>query len=398
MLNAMNKGITGLQNFQKNIEVIGTNLSNVNTPGHKARRVIFQETAGRSPAGGSAAGHVETLMTPGQVTATGVPTDFAVQGQGFFVVGAAGQQRFTRDGSFQLDADGYLVSRSGGLRLQGYGARDGAVDTAAGLKDLRIPLGRASRAQGSGRLAVTGNLDASAAPYAPASGGQPEKGGVARIRTTVMDSLGKSHEVTLVLKSLGSRKWSWEVQPGSGPSDLMEGATGTVEFDSQGKAVSTDLSFAFRPEGSEAQTVTLDVSALTQLAGATNANAKADGFAPGELQSFSVDSEGVVTGVYSSGLREVLGRVALATFRNPASLDAVGENLLAATADSGAATISPAGASAGGAILAGNLEGSNVDVSTELTRMVLTQRAFQSNSRLIRVADEMWQDVLDLGR
>lgn len=398
MLNAMNKALTGLQNFEKSIETVGTNLSNVSTPGFKSKRIVFHEMAGKASAGGgAAAGDVETVMTPGEVTATGVATDLAIQGQGFFVLGQ-GQQRFTRDGSFQLDADGYLVSRSGSLRLQGYGTKDGAVDLASGLKDLRIPLGRASRAQGSGRLTVTGNLDAAAAVYTPATGDQPEKGGVARIRTTLLDSLGKSHEVTLVLKNLGARKWSWEVLPGSGTTDLVEGATGTLEFDAQGKALTPEFSFAFRPEGNEPQDVTLDVAALSQLVGATNANAKSDGFPPGELQSFTLDSEGVVTGVYSSGLREVLGRVALATFRSPAELDSVGENLLAATAESGAATISAAGTSGPGAILAGNLEGSNVDVSSELTRMVMTQRAFQSNSRLIRVADEMWQDVLDLGR
>lgn len=407
MLNAMNKAITGLRNFQRSIEVVGNNLSNVNTPGYRAKRVLFREVAGAQPGGpglsnlggGAALGSVDTLLNPGEMIATGVATDMAIQGGGYFVVGRGTVVRYTRDGSFELDSDGYLVSRAGGLRLKGYGARAGAIDLAAGLTDLRVPLGQASRARASEALKLTGNLDAAASAYVPPSGGQPEKGGVARVRTSLLDSLGRSHDVTLVFKSLGGRAWSWEVQPTG--TDTVEAATGTIQFDAEGKASTTEASFVFHPDGEagEGKPVKLDLGALAQLVGATTVNAQqAGGFPPGELQSFSLDGDGVVTGIFSSGLRETLGRVALATFRSPGALANLGEGLLGATAESGSASLAPAGAAGPGALVSGSLEGSNVDVSAELTRMVLTQRAFQSNSRLIRAADEMWQDLLDLGR
>lgn len=219
----------------------------------------------------------------------------------------------------------------------------------------------------------------------------------------IYDSLGALHSVTITFNKIGVNTWTWQVSENDATITALTPATPTtITFTSTGQYAATNpaatIGLTFN-NGATAQTINLDLEQLSQLADESELSAAVqDGFAPGQLVGFSVSSNGEVTGTYANGMRQVVAQLALATFVNPGGLLRVGENMFAPSSNSGAATIGTAGSGGRGVIQSGFLEMANVDLAQQFTSMIMAERGFQANSRVITASDQMLQDLVNLVR
>jgi len=405
MMRSLFSGVSGLKNHQTRMDVIGNNIANVNTVAFKAGRVTFEDIlsqtveGARSPQTGGLGGvnpkqiglgmsvaGVDTIFTPGSIETTNNPTDFAIQGSGFFVVSDGEQVYYTRDGAFKESADGSLVNSSG-LRLQGWMAdTDGVIDTNQALQNIIIPVDDQMRPKATDSLDFEGNLDANAA------GGDTWTTSV-----QVFDSLGNTHNLTVVFDKTAENTWGWNATLDGG---TISGGSGTIVFSSDGSISSGDTGAAnFTVAGANPLNLNINFSQLTQFGGNPTAYIGfQNGYEAGSLDMVSTDSSGVLTGIFTNGQSKALGQLALANFSNPGGLLKQGGNLYQISNNSGLPSIGPADSGGRGSIAVGSLEMSNVDLAQEFTNMIITQRGFQANSRVITVSDEMLQDLINIKR
>jgi flagellar hook protein FlgE len=428
MLRSMFSGVSGLRSHQTMMDVIGNNIANVNTVGYKASTAIFSdllsqtlngagvataEEGGTNPAAvglGVRLAGITTNFTQGAAQLTGRATDLSIQGDGFFVVERGGQQLFTRAGSLSFDALGRIVTPDGGI-VQGWPAEaDGSINTNATVGNLSMPLGQNIAPRQSSEVNIGGNLDASAAV-----------GTVVNTSIEVFDQQGTPFTITLSYEKTAADAWTLTAtQPD--PDDPSTPATiGSIdlEFDpATGALTSPDPTttpleitptigqWADDPATAADETkITLlpgasgDPASLTQFSGPNGVQATAqNGYALGALQSFTIGADGIVTGVFSNGRNRPIGQIALSTFSNPAGLEKVGDNLWRTSPNSGLAQIGVAGAGGRGSLSGSTLEMSNVDLAREFTNLIIAQRGFQANSRVISASDELLQDLVNLKR
>lgn len=406
MMRSLFSGVSGLKNHQTRMDVIGNNIANVNTVAFKAGRVNFEDIlsqtveGARSPQAGGMGGvnpkqvglgmgisSIDTLFTPGSLQSTDNPTDFAVQGEGFFIVSDGSQVYYTRDGAFKTSADGALVN-SNGFRLQGWMAdTDGNIDSTQALQNITIPVGAQMKPKATTQIALEGNLDANAAA-----------GSEWITSVQVYDSLGNPHNLTITFEKSGTitNGWDWEA--------TLDGSTatgtGNITFDANGSISSSGTGTAnFAIPGANAISLNIDFSQLTQFGGNPTAYINfQDGYEAGSLDMVSTDSGGVLTGIFTNGQSKALAQIALATFSNPGGLLKEGGNLYQISNNSGLPNIGTADSGGRGSIAVGKLEMSNVDLAQEFTNMIVTQRGFQANSRVITTSDEMLQDLINIKR
>lgn len=417
---ALFNAISGLTNYQKVLDVVGNNLANMSTPGFKRSSVAFKElfyqtikgasgttngVGGSNPIQfglGSAIASINTHYTQGMLETTGRATDLAISGNGFFVLGKGSDVAYTRNGNFSLDVEGHLVNSSGYF-VKGWGAINGEVDTSAEMQNIQISLGGDTIAKATTEMTFGGNLDASQDEYAA---GPPETGGKYVLETVTYDSLGRSHTLKMTYTKsaspgAGQSQWHW-----SGEIDGAERGNGEIVFDADGQfdaASSTaDPHITYSPgEGADDMTVNFDFSGVTHLSTPGEYSVivnDQDGFQAGTLESFAIDQNGEIVGSFNNGMTQVLGQLALADFVNPEGLEKGDSGILRETINSGTAQVGTAGTGSRGAISSGSIEISNVDMSTEFTNMIIAQRAFQANSRVISVVDEMLQEMANLKR
>jgi flagellar hook protein FlgE len=422
------------------MDVIGNNVSNVNTVAFKAGRVTFKEgfaqlvESATRPSGGaggtnpmqvglgSQIGSVETMFSQGNLESTGQNTDLAIQGSAFFVVKNGADSFYTRAGNFQVDSTGSLVSGVNGFAVQGRLAVDGKLTPGTG--DLKIPFGQIAKATATTKVLLSGNLDASAAAFDkgsattldaldPAQRALPANENAFKdMSITVYDSLGTKHELKMVMWKTAADKWDWKFDKtgmditSAGITEV--GGTHPITFKSDG-SVDTSTAFVvpkvkFSPNSGAADvTVSLDlgtsVNGLSQFAGSSTAVMRdQDGFTNGTLQSFSIDATGTIVGSFTNGTTQPLGQVLLADFNNPAGLIRAGDNMYSVSPNSGSPVIGTAGEGSTSSIASGALEMSNVDLAQEFTNMIVAQRGFQANGRVITTSDQMLQDLVDLKR
>ena len=435
MMRSMFSGVSGLRAHQTRMDVIGNNVANVNTVGFKSGRVTFQEIFSQTLKGASSpdtasgrggtnpmqiglglgVGAVDTITTRGSLQRTDNPTDMAIEGDGFFICkgGAADTFKFTRAGNFTIDKLGNLVTGSG---LNVYGWQRLKTD-GSGEFDTEVPIEpinlysdnyrnkRIIAAKATSSAALAGNLDASMAVAAvPAT---PEADEIFTVPMTVYDSLGNDYKVNVefwksAVDASGST-WTWRIPSSTGytPTD----ATGTIEFNADG-IITTGATPAtpvtFTPDastGTGAFTVQMDFSKITCFAADNSVKPQSvDGYTSGSLVTFSVGSDGILTGIYDNGQQQSLGMMAISGFENPAGLQRVGDNMYIPTTNSGDYKAVKAGSNGVGTLNPGTLEMSNVDLSKEFTEMIITQRGFQANSRIITTSDEMLQELVSLKR
>jgi flagellar hook protein FlgE len=406
MMRSMFSAIGGMKNHQIRMDVIAHNIANVNTVGFKAGRASFQEVLSQTLRGASAPQEerggtnamqvglgmklmgIDTIFQQGSSQATGRGTDLAIQGDGFFVVREGNRQAFTRTGVFDLDGDGYLVE-PGGRRVQGWTAGPNGLDTEdpSAIGDIRISLGKATPAQATTTVGLAGNLDSTAAV------------GYQRATTVAaFDSLGQRVPLLLTFAKTGVNAWSWTV---AGPAGMpATGGSGTLSFGTDGRlASSTGTPITLSPPGANALVVAMNFEELTQAAGPSSAEvASRDGYPRGEIETFSLDNTGTITAFFSNGINRQLARLALASFANQGGLVRAGDSLFSASNNSGLARIGEPGSGGRGYINAGYLEQSNVDLAMEFSDMMVIQRGFQANSRVITTTDEFLNELVNLKR
>ena len=386
MLRSLSDGISGLRAHQTMLDVTGNNIANVNTTGFKSSSVQFQDSlsqvlrasslpqeqaGGRNPAqiglGVQVAG-IRTNFAQGSTQSTGVPTDLMLDGDGFFVVRKGGENVYTRNGGFSFDAAGRLTSADGAL-VQGWTAQNGVLNTGGLLGGITLPIGATSAAVETTEATVTGNL-----PSTAAVGDEIVR------EITVYDETGTASTLSLTFTRTAA---GWDVADGAG------GTTSLAFTDGKLTAPASLVSGG----------VTVDLSTVTGYADLRTIKVdNQNGNAAGTLLSYQITGDGSLIGTFSNGATEVLAQIAVATFDNPEGLEKAGSSQYRVGVNSGNPVLSTAGADGGGAIISGALEMSNVDLSQEFTNLIVAQRGFQSNARVITTSDEILQEVTNLKR
>ncbi|MGY1854875.1 flagellar hook protein FlgE [Modestobacter sp. SYSU DS0290] len=413
MLRSMFSAISGLKAHQTKLDVAGNNIANVNTVGFKGSQTVFEdtlsqvlrngsapqgETAGSNPAAvglGVKVAGITTNWTQGSAQSTGRSSDFMITGDGFFITQSGNENLYTRAGSFDTDGVGNLVTPDG-LVLQGWMAQNGVVDPDGPLEPLRIPQGQVLPPVATTGAKIQGNLSATATVGTEVT---------SQIR--MFDDLGNAHEMSVVLTNTGTNTWSATFSEGGRTVTrnltFGDGTTGPVGQLIAGGPITFDPDSAdfAPPYTSWAQPVTIDLTGLTQFGGASTAAAKTNentGSALGVLESYSLSNDGTIVGLYSNGLRQNIGQLALASFVNPGGLEKAGNSSFRAGDNSGNPVVGRAGTGGLGQLSAGSLEMSNVDLAEEFTGLIVAQRGFQANSRVITTSDEILQDLVQLKR
>lgn len=416
MMRSLFAGVSGLRNHQTRLDVIGNNIANVNTVAFKASRVTFKEAfaqllqgASRPPGdlggvnpiqigSGMNIGSIDQLFTQGTLESTGQNTDLAIQGDSFFVVGNGNRRFYTRAGAFQLDADGRMIAPTNGFVVQGINADSaGIFSSSSSITDIILPLGQITPANITTTAQMRGNLNASAAV-----------GDTHAMGVTVYDGVGTPHQLDITFTNTAPGAWDWTV---TSTTATLPVANGTATFGTSGELLTFThpgggATLTITPNGAGAPfDVTFDAGTIGDvdgLAGFSNASnaviRSQDGYQSGDLESIAIDKNGVVTGFFTNGVTQALAQIALARFNNPSGLLRQGDNMFTESANSGLPVLGFAGTSDTSSITPGALENSNVDLSQEFTSMIITQRGFQANARVITTSDEMLQELVNLKR
>ncbi len=430
VLKAMNTGVSGLRAEGEALGVVSDNIANVNTVGFKGQRVVFQDVLGHSilagegsnlPGSGVRVGAVQQMFTQGSLSNTGVATDLALNGDGFFVVkgtieGVSGNF-YTRAGQFKVDAQGGLTNLNG-LAVQGYAANpDGTF--AASASSLMVPTS-AIPPKITENIEITANLDAAATvPTLPFDINDPSGTSNFSTSITVYDSLGSSHAVDVYFRKTAPNTYDYHavtagddlvpaapgtnVEIGSGSLGFTTG--GALDTVTTGAAISVDFAGA-----TAGQAIALDfgspiagggtgLDGVTQFASAASVSSQSqDGYSSGDFGGVAVDGMGVVKGLYTNGEKIAIGQLAIAKFRSNEGLGRAGQGTYIETRESGSAALGTAGSGGRASVSAGALEGSNVDLAEQFVGLIQHQRSFSANSRTITTADEMLQELINIKR
>ncbi len=450
-------GVSGLKNHQTRMDVVGNNISNVNTTGFKASRVSFQDMLSQTISGaakpeenrggvnpkqvglGMTIASIDRIFTQGSLQTTGNQTDLAISGDGFFVVADGEKQYYSRAGAFGLDKDGTLVNPGNGLKVQGWMAtRDESgmmsVNPSGTVEDLVIPVYKKTEARETSNVRYQCNLDSRSPIVPPNATDRMRASAGVTTNIDVYDNQGEHRRLTMTFWKTDANQWTASAAvsgaqgamtldvPSTGGQDnnsnpsnrinlrfspdgrlISAGDAGTPDEINQGRLLANA---SFRLEGDpNVRTISLNlgnaglVEGITQFSSQSTTKAvEQDGFSMGYMESFNIDNSGMITGVYSNGTKQIVGQVATAVFTNPQGLTASGENLFEVSNNSGMENIGSAGQAGRGKIIAGALEMSNVDLSDQFTDMIVTQRGFQANSRTITTSDQMLQELINLKR
>ncbi|MEH6946361.1 flagellar hook protein FlgE [Bacillus sp. JJ634] len=392
MLRSMYSGISGLKNMQTKLDVIGNNVANVNTYGFKKGRVTFSDTMNQTISGASAAtankggtnakqvglgstvATIDTIHTQSSLQTTGRDLDLAISGDGYFVVKNGDAEFYTRAGNFYLDDEGTLVNGEG-LKVQAYKIVNDKVTNTYG--DVAVNVNAVLPAKKTDTITFSENLS---------SDSTVDSVYTQQIKVTGAD--GTAQAVTVEFKKTGANTWELS---------LNDQNIGTLDFSSTPADIKVNMGangdFVANTNGS----IVLNFSNLTQNPGTSTALVNPNGSTEGKLDSFNISSAGEINGVYSNGQIVTLGQLAVAKFSNASGLMKTGGTTFQESINSGTPNINVAG-NGRGSIAAGSLEMSNVDLSEEFTEMIVAQRGFQSNTRIITTSDEILQELVNLKR
>ncbi len=566
MMRSLFSAVSGLSGNMLRMDVIGNNIANVNTIGFKAGRVNFEEAlaqmrkaataptdnvGGTNPiqvGTGSLVGTVNQLYTQGSLQMTGIGTDLAIQGNGLFVLSNGEMLFYTRDGSFQMDSRGRLVSPSSGYVVQGYEYDRETETYGASLTDITLPVKDVDPAKATTEILLRGNLNADSEPVGSAfqtgalygAGGSLATGETALVdlredetgiipllnegdtvnfsatvggdivsgslevtasttlsdlltaladtlnspdgisgitahvgsdgkiyvespdelgttaeidsltvtavdqngetcnefsaamiftetetardaaqlveETTVYDSLGFAHVVKFTFtRVMGSNEFTWEAEIDGGEAEILQGGSGRVTFRADGSLdnltydpvnnrVPTSLRFDPGTGADSPVTITLNggtrgaFDGLTMLSGSPSLESSQDGYAKGAFTNFQIDEQGRIMAIFSNGVIRPIARLALAEFMNPGGLTRVANNAYIENPNSGQPTIGASGEGINSTVTAGALEQSNVDLAKEFTDMIVAQRGFQANARVITTSDDVLTDLINIKR
>lgn len=424
MLASFYTGLSGLTTHSLAMNNIGNNIANINTIGFKStvarfETLISQSAIGLSSGGnllqiglGTQIGQIQGNFSQGGLTPTGIQTNAAIQGSGFFVLqDPSGENRvYTRAGDFGLNEEGFLVNPAGYF-VQGWlpGA-DGQIDTNQNVDALQIPPGIQSAPNLTTQASLMMNLNAEA-----------PVGSEYTTTIIIYDSLGMEHAAVVTFEKIANNEWTyqWNMDDAGAVAGGGDGAGGgVIEFDGNGNIVTIDGNaigawdnpvINFEGLGNGADDIEMlwnvlsdvdnGISNITQYAGpSATSSTNQDGFGSGTLLDISIDPDGIVLGTFSNGRTLSLGQLALANFNNPDGLFRIQGNMFTATTVSGQQTIGVANTGGRGQVTGGNIELSNVDLAGEFTTMIINERGYQANSRVITTSDDMSREAINLKR
>jgi flagellar hook protein FlgE len=404
--------LSGLQAASQTLSVISNNLANLNTVGYKASqasfRDLFYQSFGTNGANdpiqvgeGVAINSVTPIFTDGNLQSTGVNTDAAITGSGFFVTQKNGVLGFTRAGNFTVNDSGQLTTQDGQL-VMGYPDVNGVISPTQTLAPLQVNQGQLIPGNQTTSIQTQTNLDASA-----------KVGDSFSTPITVFDALGTSHVLTYQFTKTAANAWNYQItipaaDTGATGAPVVV-SSGALTFNGNGtlatpNAPVTGITIAGLADGA---TVPLNLtwnlqdangnSLITQTASpSATANTLQDGFGSGTLLDFNIGSDGTIEGAFSNSQTLALGQIVLANFANPQGLNRVGQNSYQTTLASGAPVIGVAGTGGRGSITGSSLEQSNVDIATEFANMIVTQRGYQANARVVTTFDQLTQDTINM--
>jgi flagellar hook protein FlgE len=414
MFTSFSTALSALSAHSTAVDVVGNNLSNLNTPGFKASVVSFHDLVTQSLGAGLGetqvgfgVGRPKTLrqFTQGAIQSTSGALDAAIQGDGFLVVrDNSGSILYTRGGNLLVDKSGNLVTATG-EKLQGWMETGGVLSPTGTIGDIVIPVGTLMAPTPSTTFSFDLNLNAAA------SAGPPPDTFSTSIE--VFDSLGGSHVVTVTYtKGANANEWDYAISiPDADVSSPVTPVSGTLVFDSGGKLTDPpadgtlpSIQITGLVDGAADLDLTWNLydgptPRLTQYAqpSAVSANAQ-DGNTAAQLVRVGLGDGGIVLAQYSNGQQKVVGQLAMASIRNPESLIAVGNNNYQVSARSALPAIGLPGTGGRGLILGGAVESSTVDIAKEFTNLIVLQRGYQANTRVVTVVDELSQETINLKR
>ncbi len=400
---SFNIALTGLNAANEDLSVTSNNLANAATVGFKGSRTEFSDLFASTQEGAIATGNgvavseIAQQFSQGNIETTGNTLDMAISGNGFFITSDNGALNYTRDGEFQLNSSGQIVTASGQL-LQGYPPLANGGFNTGGLADISLTTNE-SQPQATSTAQITANLPANATPPtdAPFSATDPNSYNNTT-SLTVYDSLGAAHTASLYF--INTAPNTWEVQltvdgtAVGAPQALDYSDTGALTTPANGNVTFP----AYTPAtGAAPMNMTFNFSNTTQYGGSFGVTAvQQNGYTTGQLTGVNISSTGVVQAQFTNGNSVNLGQVALANFANVQGLQQLGNASWSATNASGAAVNGVAGNSGFGSIQSGSLEESNVDTTSALVEMIVAQRDFQANAQMIQTEDQVTQSIIDI--
>ncbi|MBI3675729.1 MAG: flagellar hook protein FlgE [Proteobacteria bacterium] len=432
---ALMTGVSGLSANSKALSIASSNIANVNTVGYKTGQAAFSTllaaaaNSGDVSSSGVIANQRQNVSMQGLLTSTSSPTDLAISGNGFFVVSqqttnSSQSLNYTRAGDFAPDAGGNLRN-SAGYYLMGW-----PLDSSGNIPSDRNDLtainvnNLAGKAEATTKISIQANLQASTTPVASYTPGDMTAGTVTpdfQRTINVYDSQGGTQPVQLSFVKTSANTWAYEAtyqgdvtKIGGATNNPL--ATGSMTFNADGTLATADNS-AVTPTGSISLTIPWDPTTsglnpqalsvnmgtvnssdgVTQFEGASALlSSSVDGALFGSLTGVSIDTNGYVTAQFSNGLSQKVFKLPIATFSNPDGLTAVSGNAYSVSSNSGAPIMSEANTAAAGSIQSSALEGSTVDLATEFTNLITTQRAYSASARIITTASEMLDQLLQM--
>ena len=406
--------LSGLVASTDALDIVGNNLANLNTTGYKDSTVSFYDLLSQSIGGGAvqigggvSATHSERVFNQGSIQQTGGAFDAAIQGNGFFVLrDTGGNTLYTRAGNFRLDANGNLVTGNDQF-VQGWSAVAGVINTSGPVSNIAIPTNALQKPTATTQFSLTGNLQADATVGAA--------DGTFSAPIQVVDSLGVTHTLTLTFTKTAANTWNYEVDiPGADLSAGKAGtpskvANGTLNFDTNGNLTTP------KPPGQVAIAITgladsaSDMNINWNLYDANNngmftqfaqpsalSGSSQDGKAAAQVTQVSLSNGGSIFVHYSDGSQQVIGQLAMASISNPDSLVSVGNSNFEVGADTATPVLGTPSTGNRGTIEGGALESSTVDIATEFTNLIVYQRSYEANSKVISTMDQLTQDLLSI--
>ncbi len=402
-------GLAGLVANSRGIETVGNNLANSNTVGFKVNNIFFQELISANNqllklGQGVQIEDIRETFSQGSIQASQVPTDMAIQGSGFFIVGdGVNSQFYTRAGNFLVNNDGTLMTTDG-LFVLGYPSVNGVIARNSDLSPLNISDTTSLEPQATTIMQFEANLNSNLAV-----------GEIFTNPITVFDSLGDSHQITFQFTRTATG-WDYELQiPAADTGGLDTDPpvvldSGSITFDGQGQIATPagnvtgitvsslangadDLLIDWQLFDDEGQGLITQFNLQSQVSDSFQ-----NGNSAGILSSIVVRRDGVIEGLFTNGESSPVGQIALAKFVNPQGLVKISGNLYARTSASGDPTIGEPETGGRGLVRGNSLESSNVDIAEEFVKLIIFQRAYQANSRLVTTADEVVQEAIALKR
>lgn len=404
MFTALYSGISGLQAHQTFLNVVGNNIANINTPGFKGSSVRFADLMSQDLTAGTAgnpqqvglgvrAASINRDFSQGSLLQTGNVFDLGLGGEGFFVINDGSQDFYTRAGAFNPDANGVLVDSITGYNVMGYSITNGVRANSVGT--IQVPYNQVVPAKVTSTIDMVGNLNAEAVA-----------GDTHVSSIDVFDSQGKKHTLTMTFTKTATAN-EWDLAVTSADGTVTDGAVAGITFNNDGSFSTTgdgdtgtiDIDFGL---GAQAMALNFGTpngfDGLAQVAGdSTAAVASQDGYESGNFRSVSIAADGTLYAIYTNGQSQAFAQIERVVFNNPDGLEQMGDNIFSSnTQATGEAVSAIAQGGRGGNVLSGTLENSNVDITRELTNMIIAQRGFQANSRTVSTSNQVLMEIMQI--